>query len=82
MTCIAQLKDRFCTVAHDGRDPLTRREQRRWHPTGHDRHDPEAVAARIDDQRASSGGPWWADPVRVVPPSQGDRSGGTFTVPA
>jgi integrase len=52
MTYIVKLKDRFYVVAYDGLDPLTAKERRRWHPVGHDRHDAEVVAARIDRDSA------------------------------
>ena len=61
MTYIVQRKDRFYVVAYDGLDPLTGKERRRWHPAGHDRHDAELVAARIDRDNAGAaparGGP-------------------------
>ena len=61
MTYIVQRKDRFYVVAYDGLDPLTGKERRRWHPVGHDRHDAELVAARIDRDNAGAaprrGGP-------------------------
>ena len=61
MTYIVQRKDRFYVVAYDGLDPLTGKERRRWHPVGHDRHDAEVVAARIDRDNAG------AAPVRGGP---------------
>lgn len=61
MTYIVQRKDRFYVVAYDGLDPLTGKERRRWHPVGHDRHDAELAAARIDRDNAGAaparGGP-------------------------
>ncbi len=61
MTYIVQRKDRFYVVAYDGLDPLTGKERRRWHPVGHDRHDAELVAARLDTEHAGTaparGGP-------------------------
>jgi len=54
MTYIVQRKDRFYVVAYDGLDPLTGKERRRWHPVGHDRHDAEVVAARLDREHAGS----------------------------
>lgn len=61
MTYIVQRKDRFYVVIYDGRDPLTGRERRRWHPVGRDRDEAEAIAARLDDQRETpppaTGGP-------------------------
>lgn len=61
MTYIVQCKDRFYVVAYDGLDPLTGKERRRWHPVGHDRHDAELAAVRIDRDNAGAatahGGP-------------------------
>lgn len=61
MAYIVQRKDRFYVVAYDGLDPLTGKERRRWHPVGHDRHDAEVVATRIDRDNAGAaparGGP-------------------------
>ena len=61
MAYIIERKDRFYVVAYDGLDPLTGRERRRWHPAGRDRHDAEAMAARIERDAAGSaprrGGP-------------------------
>jgi hypothetical protein len=54
MTHIVQRKDRFYVVAYDGLDPLTRKERRRWHPNGLDRHDAELAAARIDRDNAGA----------------------------
>lgn len=51
MTYIIQRQDRFYVVAYDGRDPLTGRERRRWHPVGHDRAEAEAMARRLDAER-------------------------------
>lgn len=41
-------KFRFYVVSCDGLDPLTGRERRRWHPAGHDRHEAEQMAERIE----------------------------------
>ena len=61
MTYIVQRKDRFYVVAYDGVDPLTGKERRRWHPAGHDRHEAEAIAERLEADRSSApppvGGP-------------------------
>ncbi|MCB0994890.1 MAG: hypothetical protein KDB21_07350, partial [Acidimicrobiales bacterium] len=61
MAYIIERKDRFYVVAYDGLDPITGRERRRWHPAGRDRHDAEAMAARIEQDAAGSaplrGGP-------------------------
>lgn len=61
MAYIVQRSNRFYVVAYDGVDPLTGKERRRWHPVGHDRHDAELAAARIDRDNAGTaparGGP-------------------------
>lgn len=54
MAYIIERKDRFYVVAYDGIDPLTGRERRRWHPAGRDRHDAEAMAARIERDAAGA----------------------------
>ena len=72
MTYIVQRKDRFYVVAYDGLDPLTGKERRRWHPVGHDRHDAEAVAARIDRDNAG------AAPARGGPVHLGEFLTGTW----
>ena len=51
MSYIVQRQDRFYVVAYDGLDPLTGRERRRWHPVGHDRHEAEQLAVRLDHER-------------------------------
>lgn len=67
MTYIVERKSRFYVVAYDGLDPLTGRERRRWIPVGHDRHDAETVAARLDSERVA--GP---------PPRRGSVTVGEF----
>lgn len=61
MAYIIQRKDRFYVVSYDGLDPLTGKERRRWHPAGHDRHEAEQMAARIERDAAGAaparGGP-------------------------
>ena len=61
MAYIIERKDRFYVVAYDGLDPLTGKERRRWHPAGGDRHEAEAMAARIERDAAGTaprrGGP-------------------------
>ncbi len=61
MAYIIERKNRFYVVAYDGLDPLTGKERRRWHPAGHDRHEAEQMAARIERDAAGSaplrGGP-------------------------
>ena len=72
LTYIVQRKDRFYVVAYDGLDPLTGKERRRWHPVGHDRHDAELVAARIDREHAG------AAPARGGPAHVGEFLTGTW----
>jgi Phage integrase, N-terminal SAM-like domain len=47
MTYMVKRNDGFYVVVCDGLDPLTGRERRRWHPVGTDRHEAEAVVARL-----------------------------------
>jgi integrase len=67
MTYIVQRQDRFYVVTYDGLDPLTGKERRRWHPTGHDRADANALAARLEN-----------DTVRAAPQAGGSITLGTF----
>ena len=61
MSYIVQRHNRFYVVAYDGLDPLTGRERRRWHPVGSDRGEAEALADRLQLDRAgiapARGGP-------------------------
>ena len=54
MAYIIQRKNRFYVVAYDGLDPLSGKERRRWHPAGHDRHEAEQMAARIQADAAGA----------------------------
>lgn len=63
---ITQRKDRLYVVSYDGLDPLTGKERRRWHLAGHDRHEAEQMAARIERDNAG------AAPVRGGPILVGD----------
>lgn len=66
MTYIVQRKSRFYVVAYDGIDPITGREQRRWHPAGHSRADAEAIAANLDCKLAAVDTATTADPLTVA----------------
>lgn len=44
---VAQRRGRFYAVIYEGRDPVTGKEVRRWHPAGTDRADAERLAARL-----------------------------------
>ncbi|MGB5758617.1 MAG: site-specific integrase [Acidimicrobiales bacterium] len=44
---IAQRRGRYYVVIYEGRDPVTGKEQRRWHPAGTDRADAERLAAKL-----------------------------------
>ena len=52
MAYITSRNDRFHVVAYDGRDPITGRERRKWHPAGKCRADAEAIAATLTDAKA------------------------------
>ncbi len=44
---VAQRRGRFYAAIYEGRDPVTGKEIRRWHPAGTDRAKAEKVAARL-----------------------------------
>lgn len=44
---VAQKGNRFYAVIYEGRDPLSGRERRRWHPAGASREEAEALATRL-----------------------------------
>jgi integrase len=44
---IAQRRDRFYVVIYEGRDPVTGKEQRRWHPAGTDRPGAERLMKKL-----------------------------------
>jgi integrase len=44
---VAQRRGRFYAVIYHGRDPITRKELRRWHPAGTDRAKAEALAHKL-----------------------------------
>ncbi len=67
MTYMVKRNDRFSVVVYDGLDALTGRERRRWHPVGADRHEAEAVVARLRQDR-----------VQPPPPRNGSNTLGEF----
>jgi integrase len=44
---LAQRRGRFYVVIYEGRDPVTGKEQRRWHPAGTERAKAERLAAKL-----------------------------------
>jgi hypothetical protein len=50
---VAQRRGRFYAVIYEGRDPVTGKEVRHWHPAGTDRSEAERLAAKlaVDEQR-------------------------------
>jgi len=44
---IAQRRGRFYVVIYEGRDPVTGKELRRWHPAGTDRAAAERLATKL-----------------------------------
>ena len=44
---VAQRRGRFYAVIYEGRDPITGKEIRRWHPAGTDRDKAEALARKL-----------------------------------
>ena len=44
---VAQRRGRFYAVIYEGRDPVTGKERRKWHPAGTDRAEAERLAARL-----------------------------------
>lgn len=44
---IAQRRGRFYVVIYEGRDPVTGKEQPRWHPAGTDRTEAERLAKKL-----------------------------------
>ena len=48
---VAQRRGRFYAVIYEGRDPVTGKERRTWHPAGTDRTEAEALVARLAAER-------------------------------
>ena len=44
---VAQRRGRFYAVIYEGRDPVTGKERRSWHPAGTDRAEAERLAAKL-----------------------------------
>jgi hypothetical protein len=44
---VAKRRDRYYAVIYEGRDPVTGKERRKWHPAGTDRADAERLAAKL-----------------------------------
>jgi len=44
---VAQRRGRFYAVIYEGRDPVTGKERRTWHPAGTDRAEAERLAAKL-----------------------------------
>ena len=53
---VARKRGRFYAVIYEGRDPVTGKERRRWHPAGTDRAEAERLAAKLaaEQRRARS----------------------------
>ena len=43
---VAKRRDRYYAVIYEGRDPVTGKERRRWHPAGTDRADGLRLTSR------------------------------------
>ena len=54
---VAQRRGRFYAVIYEGRDPVTGKELRRWHPAGTDRAEAELLARRLAAKEQSRIGP-------------------------
>ncbi len=50
---VAQRRSRFYAVIYEGRDPVTGKELRRWHPAGIDRAQAERLAAKLASKERS-----------------------------
>ncbi len=50
---VAQRRGRFYAVIYEGRDPVTGKEVRRWHPAGTDRAEAEGLAATLAAKETS-----------------------------
>ena len=44
---VAQRRGRFYAVIYEGRDPVTGKERRTWHPAGTDRAEAERLATKL-----------------------------------
>jgi hypothetical protein len=44
---VRQRRGRYYAVIYEGRDPVTGKERRSWHPTGTDRAEAKRLAAKL-----------------------------------
>jgi hypothetical protein len=51
---VARKGDRWYAVVYEGRDPVTGKELRRWHPGGTTREEAEKLAARWRPRRTDA----------------------------
>ena len=49
---VAQRRGRFYAVIYEGRDPITGKETRRWHPAGTNRAEAEKLTAKLAAEAA------------------------------
>lgn len=54
---VAQRRGRFYAVIYEGRDPVTGKETRKWHPAGTDRAEAERLTAKLAARRPSASTP-------------------------
>lgn len=54
---VKQRGDRYYAVIYEGRDPITGKERRHWHPAGTDRADAERLAATLAAAETARTGP-------------------------
>lgn len=54
---VAQRRGRFYAVIYEGRDPVTGKERRHWHPAGTDRASAELLARDFAAKERSRIGP-------------------------
>ena len=54
---VAQRRGRFYAVIYEGRDPITGKETRRWHPAGTNRAEAEKLTAKLAAEAHKKSGP-------------------------
>jgi integrase len=54
---VAQRRGRFYAVVYEGRDPITGKETRRWHPAGTNRAEAERLTAKLAKEAKKRSGP-------------------------
>ena len=64
---VAQRRGRFYAVIYEGRDPVTGKELRRWHPAGTDRAAAELLARKLAAKEQSRIGPTRSSTLRRLP---------------